>query len=233
MIARPPLAVPLLATVALAALTVLLAVEPAILARVDAPVVEWFRAFGDDRPALIAVVRIATDVAATVPFLAAGAGATVVFAARSQRARAWFCATATVAVPTGWALGQALLHRPRPADGFVTIAASGFPSGHTANASATAFAVALLVWPAARRGARGLLVTLAVVGVAAVAATRLLLLAHWPADVVGGVLLAVTVVSLAASWTSRRGREPGWPPPADRQPGMVSSRDGSCEVRRP
>jgi len=228
MIARPPLVVPLLALLALAALTTGLVVDPALVARLDAPVTDGLRAYAADRPTLVAVLRTATDLAATLSFLAVGAAATTLFAVRRDRARAWFCATVTVAAPVSWQLGQWLLHRPRPADGFVTIAANGFPSGHTTNAAAAAFAVVLLVWPGVRRTGRLLVAVLAGAGALFIAATRLVLLAHWPVDVIGGVLVAVTVVALAARlWAPRA----GGPAAAGPVPGKVSSRDGSCEVR--
>ncbi|MFY1698878.1 MULTISPECIES: phosphatase PAP2 family protein [unclassified Solwaraspora] len=229
MIARPPIAVPLSAGLVLAVLTVLLIVEPTIVAQVDGPLSERLRGYAADRPALVTVLRYATDLAATVSFVAAGVAATVLFALRRERTRAWFCGVVTVVVPAGWFAGQWLLHRPRPVDGFITVAANGFPSGHTTNAAAVAVAVVLLAWPGASRRGRLLVVTLVGLGAGFIGATRLLLLAHWPVDVIGGCLLAVLLVSLVARWVPG----PSGPPaPPVTPPGKVSSRDGSCEVRR-
>jgi membrane-associated phospholipid phosphatase len=215
--------------IALAALTTLLVVEPGTVARFDAPPSDMLRGYATDRPTLVAVMRIVTDLAATIPFIAAGVAATTLFAVRRDRPRALFCLAVTLVVPAGWTLGQWLLHRPRPLDGFITVTANGFPSGHTANAAAAALAVVLLVWPRAGRRGRILLGCFAAAGVCLIAATRLVLLAHWPVDVIGGCLLSVAVVSLAARWVPRL---PGGPALSEPRPGKVSSRDGSCEVRR-
>ncbi|MDG4764999.1 phosphatase PAP2 family protein [Solwaraspora sp. WMMD406] len=224
MIARPPLAVPLLALLALALLTTALIVDPVAVARVDAPVSEWLRVHVERLPVLVAILRVVTDLAATVPFLAAGAGAAVLFAARADRVRAAFCALVTVLTPVGWALGQWLLHRPRPVDGFITVTANGFPSGHTSNAAAAALAVVLLTWSGLRPAGRTWLVVTAAVTVIGIAGTRLVLLAHWPVDVVGGVLFATVVVSAVARSLPRK--VPGGQATPDSPPGKVSSRDG-------
>ncbi|WP_326552569.1 phosphatase PAP2 family protein [Micromonospora sp. NBC_01813] len=229
MIARPPMTIPTLAMIGLALLTALLVIEPGTIARFDAPLSAGLRGFATDRPGLVTVLRIVTDLAATIPFIAAGLAASVLFAARRDRPRALFCIAVTVVVPVGWALGQWLLHRPRPLDGFVTVTANGFPSGHTSNAAAAALAVVLLVWPGVGRTGRLLLCLLAATGVGVIAASRLVLLVHWPVDVIGGCLLAVVVVSLAARWVPQ---QPGGLALSDSGPGKVSSRDGSCEVRR-
>jgi len=99
-----------------------------------------------------------------------------------------------------WSLGHWLLHRPRPADGFVTVASNGFPSGHASNAAAAALLVVLLLWPRQTRLGRVVTVVLAAGFAVVIGLTRLMLLAHWPADVLGGWLLALVVVPVAARW---------------------------------
>jgi undecaprenyl-diphosphatase len=110
----------------------------------------------------------------------------------------------TVAVPALWGLFHALLHSPRPVDGFVFVDSNGFPSGHTANATAAALVAVLLVWPGAARRARIALVAAAAGFAALIGLTRLALLAHWPTDVLGGWLLALAVVPLLARATAPR-----------------------------
>lgn len=202
MLARPPLAVPL---VALAGFAVLLGVTiggwPPV-DRFDSVASSYFREYGDRHPGLVSLLRVGTDLAGTGSYLFVGLAATVGLAARGQRRAAGCCALVTVAIPLLWGLAHWLLHRPRPADGFVTVDGNGFPSGHTSNATAAALLVILLLWPRQTRIGRTITVLLAVGFASAIGLTRLMLVAHWPADVLGGWLLALVVVPIAARWAS-------------------------------
>ncbi|GAB3985370.1 phosphatase PAP2 family protein [Plantactinospora veratri] len=198
MVARPPLVVPLLALAGFLALLALTVAGWAPLDRFDAAVSDAFRGYGDASPRTVDVLRVATDVAATVPFLVAGLAVTVGLAARGGRRPAAFCAVVTVLIPVLWGLMHWLVHHPRPENGFVVISSNGFPSGHTSNAAAAALVAVLLLWSRLGGPARALTVGLAVAFAAFVGLTRVALLAHWPTDVLGGWLLALAVVPLAA-----------------------------------
>lgn len=198
MLARPPASVPLLALAAFVGLLLLVTAEWAPLERVDLEVSEAARRYGLQHPDHIAALRIVTDIADVVPYLTVGGVATLLFLARRLRRPALFCALVTVVVPLAWSLQHWLVHRPRPVDGFVTVPSSGFPSGHTSNASAASVAAVLLVWPLLARVGRVLVVLAAVLVTVVIAGTRVALLAHWPTDVLGGVLLAVGVVTAIA-----------------------------------
>ena len=76
-----------------------------------------------------------------------------------------------------------------------TQAYSAFPSGHSITAAALAFAVAA-VWPRARAA----MIVYAVV----IVATRLVLLAHHPSDVVAGALLGVIGAMAVRYWFAAR-----------------------------
>ena len=76
-----------------------------------------------------------------------------------------------------------------------TPAYSSFPSGHAICAFALAFAVSS-VWPKAR----GVMIVYALV----IAATRLVLLAHHPSDVVAGALVGVIGAMLVRYWFAAR-----------------------------
>jgi len=212
--ARPPLAVPLLCLCGFVALLALVLGQWPPLDRFDAEVSQAFRAYGGARPGLITVLRVATDVAATLPFLFAGVVATVLLAVRRDRRAAAFCAAVTAFVPSLWSLMHWLLLAPRPADAFVVIRSNGFPSGHTTNATAAGLVAVLVLWPRVGRAGRPLTVLAAVAVSVFVGVTRVALLAHWPADVLGGWLLACGVVPLLARATHRwvRAVDPG---PAD------------------
>jgi undecaprenyl-diphosphatase len=170
----------------------------ASLSAADDAVSAWFRGYGGSRPALIAATRIATDVAATVPYLVAGVLTTVLLAVRRRVREARFCGAVTVVVPVLWSLMHLLLTHPRPVDGFVVVTTNGFPSGHTSNAAAAAWVAVLLLRPRLT-GRRRLLLVVAAAGFAlAIGLTRLVLLAHFPTQVLGGWLLASAVVPTLA-----------------------------------
>ena len=109
-------------------------------------------------------------------------------------------------VGLGTALATLIVHvakadtgRPRPADALVATGGSAYPSGHAAHAVAwVALAIAATRAIPALRRPRGLVVGAAVALAVAVAASRVVLRAHWLSDVIGGVGAAVTAYSLVA-----------------------------------
>jgi membrane-associated phospholipid phosphatase len=131
---------------------------------------------------------------------------------RAARRHWWlWCAL----MPVGGAVEQLfkfLVGRPRPR-GFHW----GFPSGHVT--AATTFAVLLLYMlsrePVSPR-ARVTLIVLAAVLVGTVGYARVILNAHWPSDVLGGVLLGGGCAAAGAWWDSVHGEKPAETPrPAD------------------
>lgn len=117
---------------------------------------------------------------------------------------------ALLAVSVPLAVGQLLkwiVGRGRPFVGggadvfnFVHFAGTGpyssFPSSHSITAFALAFAVAA-VWPRMR----GVMIAYALV----IAATRLVLLAHHPSDVVAGALIGIVGAMCVRYWFAARG----------------------------
>lgn len=102
---------------------------------------------------------------------------------------------------------KAAFCRPRP-EAFMLVAESGysFPSGH----AMVCTTVAALAWLALRPrlGARGrvILAAACTASVALVCASRVYLGAHYPSDVVAGVLVALAWVALAHRLAGRAGR---------------------------
>jgi undecaprenyl-diphosphatase len=93
-----------------------------------------------------------------------------------------------------------LVGRPRPS-GF----ALGFPSGHTT--AAATFAVVLIYIASRERlapSSRRIIYTLAIVLMVLVGWARIVLHAHWPTDVLGGLLLGAGCAAAAAWWESAR-----------------------------
>lgn len=116
------------------------------------------------------------------------------------RLRAVLCALVVLAVGQAIRYGlMELLARPRPPAADWAGRASGyaFPSGH---ATTSALAAGILAWGIARRArpsvARTWYAVLAL-WAAGVGLTRVALRVHWPGDVLGGWLLAATLLALA------------------------------------
>lgn len=206
--ARPPVAFPLLALAAFLALFGLVISGWAPLDDVNTAISDAFRSYGDQRPDLVTVLRIVTDVAATTPFLIAGAAVSLGLLARGERREAACCAVVTVLVPVLWSLQHWLVYHPRPVGGFVLATSNGFPSGHTSNATAAGLVAVLLLWPRLARTGRVVAVVLAAAFAVFIGVTRVALLAHWPVDVLGGWLLALAVVPLAVYAVDRVVSEP-------------------------
>lgn len=168
-----------------------------LLDALDPPGVDALRAFA------AAITPLGgTPVLAAIVALAAGG-----LAWRGRRAEAaWLVATCVL----GWALMHGLklvVGRPRPdvAGHLVAVVGASFPSGHAMMSTVVTASLALLAErgtrPRTRAGtwAGGAVLTVAVLMLAAIGASRVLLGVHWPTDVLAGWGLGAAWT--AAAWT--------------------------------
>ena len=118
---------------------------------------------------------------------------------RRARERWWLWIVLMIAAPAAEGLLKIAVGRARP-EGL----AFGFPSGHATAAAAFFGAVLYLAGslpPARRRAVRALSVAcIILVGLA-----RIILRAHWPSDVLGGITLGLGLATIAALLNSLDG----------------------------
>lgn len=106
---------------------------------------------------------------------------------------------------------KAVLHRTRPILVQQGKDVFSFPSGHTATSSVVFGILALFLAQAAPVRFRGLIYAVFSILIALVAFSRIYLQAHWPSDVVAGLLLGLSVVFVMAVILNRREIPvPGW-----------------------
>jgi undecaprenyl-diphosphatase len=124
------------------------------------------------------------------------------------------CRAAAIAIPVTLAVGAVLnvvlkeaIGRPRPSAPSTETALASFPSGHTFQATLLLGLVPLVVLLVTQRQdlARWTRVV-AFAGVVAVAASRVVLGAHWPTDVIAGFLVGVALLEVTHHLLDRRHR---------------------------
>ena len=149
-------------------------------------------------PDVVTIMRI-VNVAGDWKFLLP---ATLGLLAVFDRARRtwWVWIVLMVVAPIAEGLLKIAIARPRP---FGT--AYGFPSGH-ATAAAAFFGAWLYLAEDLRPRGRRLLRVVAVISMLAVGVARVMLRAHWPSDVLGGLALGLALASAAAIIATRHAR---------------------------
>jgi undecaprenyl-diphosphatase len=111
---------------------------------------------------------------------------------RRARERWWIWIALMLAAPMVEGLLKIVIARARPEG-----PAFGFPSGH-ATAAAAFFGAVLYLTGALPRTSRRLARGFAVAGIILVGVARVILRAHWPSDVLGGITLGLALASIAA-----------------------------------
>jgi membrane protein DedA with SNARE-associated domain/membrane-associated phospholipid phosphatase len=91
-----------------------------------------------------------------------------------------------------------ILHRQRPIEIYSGAEFFSFPSGHSTFATLLFATLALLIAPHFQRRAQIAVWTAALLGVVVVGISRIYLGAHWPSDVMGGILVGTLISCLLA-----------------------------------
>ncbi|MFI8260880.1 MULTISPECIES: phosphatase PAP2 family protein [unclassified Streptomyces] len=165
------------------------------------------------RPAV--AVALARGVTATgtgpVPYLCAVVAGLVAGRGRGSRGRLLTAAGALGFLLLAQGLRYAVLYgvaRPRPpvADRVTHASGFSFPSGHTSTSALVAGLLAWAVWRAASPAAARLCRALFACWAVTVGLTRVYLGVHWPTDVLGGWLYALTWLSAAMTVDAGFGR---------------------------
>jgi membrane-associated phospholipid phosphatase len=224
------------ALVAFVVLTVLVATRWAPLVRLDLAVSAWARRVGRAHPVWVDAWRVVTHVGDTLPLLVLGVAAVLLLVASLRPIDA-----AAIVVVSGAAQLIALavrlaIARDRPVDPFTPVSSYAFPSGHTLHSMVAAvLAVYLVQDHPQRRAVAWLLGSVAVL----IGVSRVMLLAHWPTDVLGGWLLAFGVASVLLAGADRRQRSGvaataiGPPPSAPPPSALLRGSSGLNGRRRP
>jgi undecaprenyl-diphosphatase len=141
-------------------------------------------------PVMVAVMRVVTLLGHAWVLAPGTLLLFVVFP--EARARWWVWVSLMLVAPAAESTFKYLIGRPRPFD-----ASFGFPSGHATAAAAFFGAVIYLAGSLPPR-ARGPVRFLAGLAILLVGLSRVMLRAHWPSDVLGGVALGLFLASAAA-----------------------------------
>jgi membrane-associated phospholipid phosphatase len=147
-------------------------------------------------PSIVSVMRV-VNAAGDWKFLLPAT--LLLFAVFDHARRTWWVWIALmVAAPIAEGLMKIAVGRSRPGG-----LAYGFPSGH-ATAAAAYFGAWLYLAESLRPGWRATVRLVAVVLMLAVGVARVILRAHWPSDVLGGLALGLALASAAAVLAARR-----------------------------
>ena len=141
-------------------------------------------------PVVTAIMRVITELGHAWVLVPATALLLVAFP--EARARWWVWIGMMLMAPMAETMFKFLIGRPRPFD-----ASFGFPSGH-ATAAAAFFGAVIYLAGSLRPPTRTWVRALAGLAIVLVGISRVMLRAHWPSDVIGGVALGLALASAAA-----------------------------------
>jgi membrane-associated phospholipid phosphatase len=149
--------------------------------------------------------------AANLPLIAIGVGLVVWLFVKHRRREAILTILILVAVTAGSEAIKQLIARPRPpgSDTVVPGVVYSYPSGHVLEVTTIFGIIAILLWRSSQPlWLRAGFAIGVVLFVGAVAFARVAIDAHYPSDVLAGLLAGIGVLGLFAVLTSDRDRDP-------------------------
>ncbi len=182
--------------IAFVVLTVLVANRWTALERIDNQIVTRLHGAAVDHPTFGDAMRLVSNVFDTVGWwIILGTLCAWLLLRRQPRTVALVAITAITSSLANYLVKDLVArHRPEFTTVLATAHGSSFPSGH-AQAALVGFGLVVVVLaPLLGAVARGLLGTVAVLGVATVGLSRIALGVHNPSDVLGGYLLGATLL---------------------------------------
>jgi undecaprenyl-diphosphatase len=146
---------------------------------------------------------------ANIPLVVIGLGMVVWLVAKKRRREALIVLVMLAAVTLGSEGVKQLVARPRPpgTDPAIPGVVYGYPSGHVLEALTILGIIAIRSWRSSRSlAARLVILALVTLWVLLVGAARMALNAHYPSDVLGGLLGGGGALGLYG-WFTRPGRD--------------------------
>ena len=169
------------------------------LARLDRAASAWARRLGRGHSIWIDAWRVVTHTGDTVSLLVLGGAAAILLLASLRPLDAAVVVAVPLVTQLLTVLVRVLLARHRPVDPFTPASGLSYPSGHTVHSTVAVLLAVHLLRHGERRAVAWLLGSLA----ALIGISRVLLLAHWPTDVLGGWLLVLGVGPLLLAGADR------------------------------
>ena len=207
-----------------ACLSALVAAHAGPLLRVDEAISSAALRLALGHPGWRAFALAITTTGGPTPVTVATVAAVALLVVVGRRRDAVFVAVCMAGSTAVRLLVLNVIARPRPADRLAPAAGFSFPSGHTTGSAAAALTALAVLWPLLRGRRREIVAGALLLWAATVGVSRVALVVHWPTDVLGGWLLATTVVLAAFTILRRPGRVSE--PPA----GQIHEPDG-CDHR--
>jgi undecaprenyl-diphosphatase len=204
-----------------AVLSTLVAAQVGPLLRCDAAISSAALRVALGHPGWRAFALAITTTGGTAPVTVAAVAAVLLLVMVGRRRDAVFVAVSMAGSAAVRLLVLNAIARPRPTHQLAPTAGFSFPSGHTTGSAAAALTALVVLWPLLHGRLRAIVAGAVGAWAAAVGLSRVALVVHWPTDVLGGWLLAITVV-LAASVVLRRPEQVAEPAP----PGRIHRLDG-------
>lgn len=194
---RRPIVIAVASAGLLGILTALVAARVAPVVRMDATISAAATGFALRHPAWRHVALAVTTSGGPAPTTVASVAAVLILAAVGRVRAAAFAAVTMLGSTVARRLVLYAVARPRSVGWLAPASGFSFPSGHTTESAAAALTALALCWPLVHGYRRRLAATAVGLWAVSVGVSRVVLVVHWPTDVLAGWLLAIAVVAAA------------------------------------